>query len=389
MASDGSWDTLEEVLPEVVPATAWVGNEDEVLEYERVCFGSLDATECGMLFVCILPAVLLVSCWCFCFFVRGAAPDSKDGFTKVKDEEQSIEVNQTRLVDQSAEVHAREKEVSVDWHGELGDDDAEDARLYAKCQRAAYTTDPSTGKRVLIDMQGGYTTFRGSEVHSYPTLCTSLEEMTSIGGVGIRVYFELLWRLPCLFFVLALLNTPSLYLNYNCCEHDEADRPSMYENRNITRQYRTSYAKTTLGSLAASREELDEGKVGSLYVRTLLDGLSIVVFFCFVIHWTRARARISEQADLSMASMSDYTIRLRAKKPWDASKQDTDSFKAELEDFLGKYGQISTIGGAKTIELAYAGMHAAPAPYPTGIPPILSCARSVQDWEVFICRFLC
>eukprot|EP01048_Picozoa_sp_COSAG05_P003081 COSAG05_NODE_137_length_16843_cov_121.090779_17_plen_348_part_00 len=241
----------------------------------------------------------------------------------------------------------------MDWHEELGPDSANDAQLYAMCQRAAYTLD-ADGKRVLIDMEEGWQAHRGDDVRSYPTFCTSLEELTSIGGVGIRVYFEFLWRLPCLFFALAVLNTPSLYLNYYCCEHDAAGRPSMYANRNITRQYRTTYAKTTLGSLAASHEELDSGAVGSLYVRTVLDGLSVLVMFCFVIHWTRARAKISEEADNAMASMSDYTVRIRAKKPWDATREDTDTFKTELQDFLSEYGSLSSVGGNRTVELAYA-----------------------------------
>ena len=227
-------------------------------------------------------------------------------------------------------VETRTKEVHVDWHEELGPDSANDAQLYAMCQRAAYTLD-ADGKRVLIDMEEGWQAHRGDDVRSYPTFCTSLEELTSIGGVGIRVYFEFLWRLPCLFFALAVLNTPALYLNYYCCEHDATGRPSMYANRNITRQYRTTYAKTTLGSLAASHEELDSGAVGSLYVRTVLDGCSVLVMFCFVIHWTRARAKISEEADNAMASMSDYTVRIRAKTPWDATQEDTDTFKTELQ----------------------------------------------------------
>jgi hypothetical protein len=193
-------------------------------------------------------------------------------------------------------------------------------------------------------------------VHSYPTFHTSLEDMGKIGGAGIRVYFELLWRLPCILLVLALLNTPSLWLNYHCCGHDEQGRPSMYENRNITRQYRTTYAKTTLGSIAASAAELDNGEVGSLWVRSVLDGISGVLFMVFILLWARKRKEIRDSTDRAMASMSDYSLRIRAETPWESGKGGAGMFKDKLEAYLSQYGTICHLegdadGDGRTIEL--------------------------------------
>ena len=57
-------------------------------------------------------------------------------------------------------------------------------------------------------------------MHTFGLWSTTATEVGQIGGVGYRLYFEVLGWIRYLFLLLAIANTPSLYLNLTCCGVD-------------------------------------------------------------------------------------------------------------------------------------------------------------------------
>ena len=73
-------------------------------------------------------------------------------------------------------------------------------------------------------------------MHTFGLWSTTATEVGQIGGVGYRLYFEVLGWIRYLFLLLAIANTPSLYLNLTCCgvDADGSAVDNMYDSRNIT-----------------------------------------------------------------------------------------------------------------------------------------------------------
>ena len=140
--------------------------------------------------------------------------------------------------------------------------------------------------RETLDVAAGYDHVAPESIHQYPLWSTTVEELGIIGGQGVRVYFELLERLPKLFFVIAVLNTPSLYFNLFAEEN-------MYDTGGMTKQYQSLSARSTLGSVYADPDVLSKGADTAMFVRTILDGVSILVLLVFVLSWSKTQSAIA------------------------------------------------------------------------------------------------
>ena len=199
------------------------------------------------------------------------------------------------------------------WQDGKSKSEAEqDAKLrWLRCDKPACTYEGSTRKSLdPVDVLGSaWDKLDPREVHPWPLWTTTPEELGKIGGQGVRVYFELLGKLRWLFFWMALLNTPSIYMNL-------FDPDNMYDTEDMTVQYQTASSRTTLGSVWAQPADLDAGRNLSLFIRTALDGLSILVLLRFVLSWRGLQQKFAREADESMVTMADYTLSVRPETPW-------------------------------------------------------------------------
>ena len=172
----------------------------------------------------------------------------------------------------------QDKKETVDWVNPPDTVKADAFRkcLMANCTHNAVVNAPITpGQRASLEQDGhvretldvaaGYEHVDPESIHPYPLWSTTTEELGIIGGQGVRVYFELLERLPKLFFVIAVLNTPSLYLNLFAKEN-------MYDTGGMTKQYQSLSARSTLGSVYADPDVLSSGDDTAMFVRSVLDG---------------------------------------------------------------------------------------------------------------------
>ena len=191
-------------------------------------------------------------------------------------------------------------------------------------------------------------------MHTFGLWSTTATEVGQIGGVGYRLYFEVLGWIRYLFLLLAVANTPSLYLNLTCCgvDADGSAVDNMYDSRSITDLDRLSLVplpdslsqvrhpppptsaslslsrafcvgqflpgettpwgpRSTLGSVRADIDDLNAGRVHSLWIRTVCDSLSCALIFTFA-WWMGSRLpRIASEADNSTINMSDYAVSIR------------------------------------------------------------------------------
>ena len=93
-------------------------------------------------------------------------------------------------------------------------------------------------------------------------------------------------------------------------------KDNMYDTEDMTVQYQTASSRTTLGSVWAQPADLDAGRNLSLFIRTALDGLSILVLLRFVLSWRGLQQKFAREADESMVTMADYTLSVRPETPW-------------------------------------------------------------------------
>lgn len=167
----------------------------------------------------------------------------------------------------------------------------------------------------MLNAGAGYQAIDEKSIHKWPLWSTTHDELGKIGGAGALVYFELLYRLRFVFGIMALLNTPSLFLNLYG-EHN------MYDSELLTRQYKTWTARTTLGSVYAESEMLDSnaglfsGHAGGMWVRTLMDAFCVAFFAKFIVQWKQDRHALSKAADTAACSMADYTVSVRPQADW-------------------------------------------------------------------------
>lgn len=167
----------------------------------------------------------------------------------------------------------------------------------------------------MLDVGAGYEAVDENSIHKWPLWSTTHDELGKIGGAGALVYFELLYRLRVVFGIMAVLNTPSVFLNLY-------GERNMYDSELLTRQYKTWTARTTLGSVYADEAILDgnsglfSGHAGGMWARTLMDAVCVALFAKFIIQWKQIRTALSKAADQSACSMGDYTVSVRPQAEW-------------------------------------------------------------------------
>ena len=254
----------------------------------------------------------------------------------------------------AASVASIDADKAVDWEREPSEALAAKYRatLMARC------TVDSAGLREPLDIAQGYENVDMSQARKWPIWSTSLEEMGNIGGPGVYVYFQLLSRLPWVFGIMALLNTPNLLLNLY-------GKDNMYDSPLLTRQYKGWWSRTTLGSVWAHRDELDAEDAleqhGSLFVRTVFDAVSMCFLLWFILDWRRLRTRLAQKADEAICSMSDYTVSVRPAAAWPEEFDRTDEENQKAAEFIHeldaamekKFGPVARIDDSPAIWLAY------------------------------------
>eukprot|EP01043_Picozoa_sp_COSAG02_P002048 COSAG02_NODE_45_length_45811_cov_83.565891_36_plen_911_part_00 len=255
-----------------------------------------------------------------------------------------------------------DKTESIDWWA--GGPDATKGDTYRKCLMAQSEIDTKSKKREVLELAGGYETIDPENIEPWPLWDTTLEELGTIGGTGVRLYFRLLSELPYLFLKLAVLNTPSLLANLY-------GEDNMYDAPDMTKQYKSFGARSTLGSVYADPEALNDGAQIDMFVRVILDGLSLFVLLDFVLKWPGMQAEVVENSDKSSLTMADYTVSVRPTEGWlaldnhqfdrsDEDEKQADRFKeklkASIEEKMGTPDAVAELPGSSgkpAIWLAY------------------------------------
>ena len=86
------------------------------------------------------------------------------------------------------------------------------AELSVAATQAAFVAGPEG--RHVFGTEAGAPGYAAQGARPYPVYAATTADLGQIGGVGMRLYFELLRALTALFGAMALLNTPALLLNY-------------------------------------------------------------------------------------------------------------------------------------------------------------------------------
>ena len=262
-------------------------------------------------------------------------------------------------VEPSDEDVVPDKAESVNWWAERPDPAKGEA--YRKCLMTQSEIDRKSGKREVLELAGGYERVDTARIEPWPLWSTTKVQLGQIGGTGVRVYFELLSELPFLFLKLAVLNTPNLLANLY-------DQDNMYDSPDMTKQYKSFGARSTLGSVYAKPESLNAGTENDMFVRTFLDGLSMLVLLEFVLRWPKRQDDIVQESDASALTMADYTVSVRPSSGWlaldnekfDRADEDEkqawafkERLKEKIEDHLHRPGAVAQIKGRPAIWLAY------------------------------------
>eukprot|EP01046_Picozoa_sp_COSAG06_P010237 COSAG06_NODE_555_length_14353_cov_3.329311_5_plen_1164_part_00 len=225
-------------------------------------------------------------------------------------------------------------------------------------------TGGATDKRLIfdkadaaLDEKGWQTdkTKNGQTPQEYPCMQLDIEEMGTIGGVGLRLYFYLLSFLYTCFAVMAVLTTPSIIITYS--EFD------MYEHAEAVR-YKTGLARTTLGNINTPVEELraaDE-PIGShsLWTISSIEALGSLFMLCMVLRAGHRMSQLVESVDKSAVTMADYTVMLQPIGVWKEysalNKNKRDQLVQDVEDALEQAvpnAQLAQIDGETCIWIGW------------------------------------
>lgn len=155
-------------------------------------------------------------------------------------------------------------------------------------------------------------TITGQTPKLYPCCRLKVDELGTIGGVGMRLYFFLLHFLCTAFSVMAVLTTPSIVL---------LKRDSMYNHSQADR-YRTTLAETTLGNVKLTFEELQSGSVmsHSLWTISAIEAFGSLIMLMMALRASKSMAKLVEDVDKSAVTMADYTIMVEPQVPWEKYK---------------------------------------------------------------------
>ena len=149
----------------------------------------------------------------------------------------------------------------------------------------------------------------GQKPQPYP-FDLDVDEMGTIGGVGLRLYFFLISFLCKAFVVMAVLTTPSIILQYT---------DSVYTHPEAVR-YKTPLAMTTLGNVNATPAELESDSVFShrLWWISSIEALGSLCLLCMVLRASSQMSTIQAKVDKDAVTMADYTVMVQPKGVWSA-----------------------------------------------------------------------
>ena len=177
----------------------------------------------------------------------------------------------------------------------------------------------------------------------YPIWSTTADELAVIGGPGVRLYFALLKLVTTVFFLLAVIMSFAIALNFS---GDMYSLPAASDFVTDERQTRivpeaeateagfrlpsplgqTFWARTTLGALTRCNSALQKAnsfvdcdvrqESPTLTDQKLLgyaaaDMLAVVVLLFIVRAVNKRKTELDALSDAAMVSMSDYTVQLR------------------------------------------------------------------------------
>lgn len=270
-------------------------------------------------------------------------------------------------------VEERDTKPVVDWWSTPQEKIAEISRMYARPTYVNVYDDRSGGsgtKRVpfdkadaLLDDSGWpkALTRNGDSPSPYPCLCVSTpcagkgmsaDEFGDIGGAGLRLYFFLLSFLCFAFFVMAVLATPSVFLN-------AAD--SMY-NHSEAGRYSSAMAETTLGNVKMDLNTLTSGEVfgHKLWVISTLEAVGSLFLLVMVLRASGQMKKIAKEVDRSGCTMGDYTVMVSPAGEWSlyagSGKQKQKQLIEDVEETLEREirgSQIAEINGEPCIWVAW------------------------------------
>jgi hypothetical protein len=267
----------------------------------------------------------------------------------------------------------RDEKPVVDWWSEPRREVAEVSRLYARPTFLMAPDEETAGaatKRVPFDRadaaldDAGWPTAqtkRGETPSAYPCLCVStpctgkamdVDEMGTIGGTGLRLYFFLLSFLYTAFFVMAVLTTPSVILN---------KEDTMYNHPEAAR-YSSGMAETTLGNVAMDTTTLQSDKMfgHKLWTISTLEACGSLIMLAMVLRASGQMNKIVEKVDRSGCTMGDYTVMVQPAGEWSfyagVGKKKQQQLIEDVEETLErtiKDSQIAEIGGEPCIWIAW------------------------------------
>ena len=170
------------------------------------------------------------------------------------------------------------------------------------------------------------------EVGEYPVIETSLQELGTLGGAGLRMYFALVKLFCVTFFAMGFVTLPTLFIHWR-----GSTEGSMYDMP-AAKAFDSLLARTTLGSIRASVEDLDAGNVPQLWILSSIDALVCLLLAALIVVNYRKKAQLLEDTDFSMVSMGDYTVWIKPVdeiKAWPAfKKKDSEIFAKHLRHYL-------------------------------------------------------
>ena len=209
-------------------------------------------------------------------------------------------------------VEERDEKPVIDW---VSAPKKEIAMKYNLLRRAAFVM--KGDKRVPFDPADGDTDkegwLTGKGVEQYPVVGTSLSELASIGGCGLRLYFFVLKSLSFLFLACGVISIPAMVA---------FSGEKMYDHPAASHFSDASGVRQTLGSIHASDEDIEAGKVSVLWVASTTNCLVSLVLVLFTLWVGKRMNEIAVDTDRETITMSDYTIKITPKNDveWSAYK---------------------------------------------------------------------
>lgn len=246
----------------------------------------------------------------------------------------------------------------VDWQSTP---DRKVARDYNLLHRPAYVMKGHTHK-VPVDRVRLPTTVQGwliadseeAPVKPYGLLSTTNDDVSKIGGVGMRQYYLILQSLPVLFLLLGAISTPSLVVYSNS---------TMFEHTAAQRFADTPGVEQTPGNIVGSPEKIADGQISELWVNSATNAAVATCIIAYTLWIGKKLSKLTNNLDLQMIGLSDYTVKIQpCGTVWDeyrvtGNKLQTEQeaeIKQAIEDKVqAELGTIAELDGHRCIRIAF------------------------------------